>query len=245
MTKNLAHARRSMLAIALGGTCAFAAQAQDFTPMPELSAGFIKHQQRFGNDAQPVEMRNGYSAERLLDAEVRGGDGEALGSVENFLVDADGRISSIVVASQGFMGIGGTRLVVPWNEVKLAPQLDHVQVPVREDSLSNFNLFKDNEMRVPAGTSRGTQLMNDWISLANGMLFGYVEDVIFADDGTLRWVVVTPESRQGYGTYAYPYQAQEADRAYVGKPYVQPEVGELRLFDYAALGIDKQLAQGR
>lgn len=243
MTTNLTRARRSLLAIALGGAWAFAAQAQDYTPFPELSAGFSKHQQRFGNDAQPVEMRNGYSAERLLDADVRGGDGEKLGNVENFLVDADGRISSIVVASQGFLGVGGTRLVVPWSDVKLAPQLDHVQVPVREDSLSNFNLFKDDEMRVPAGTSRGTQLMNDWISLSNGTLFGYVEDVIFAADGALRWVVVTPESRQGYGTYAYPYQAQDTDRAYVGKPYVRPEVDELRLFDYATLGIDKQVAQ--
>lgn len=185
-------------------------------------------------------LRGGHSAERLLDTEVRGENDKQLGEVEDFLVDKEGRITGVVVESQGFMDIGDTHFFVPWKQVKMGPNLSYVQVPVNERNLPDFSLFNNDESITGPGTvARGEALLGEFVRLKGGVPYGYVDDVIFSSDGRIQSILVSPDRRYGYGVYAYPfaYGAYRPGLGYYDMPYGRDDISALKPFDYSALGI--------
>jgi hypothetical protein len=52
---------------------------------------------------------------------TRNEQGRDVGEVDNLLIDTQsGRISHVVVAVGGFMGLGEKKVVVPWSELRIA-----------------------------------------------------------------------------------------------------------------------------
>lgn len=253
--------KKSILACAVLGAALTApafVQAQQSTQKPN-------EQQAQKQNAQPAQktapdpidirlwdlsaLRGGYSAERLLDTTARGKDGEKLGEVENFLVDREGRITGVIIESQGVLEVGDTHFFVPWKQVELGPALAWVQVPVEEDTLDDFSLFNDDEsIYKPGVVVRGNELLNEFVRLKGGVPYGYVDDVVFDKSGSIQAIVVTPDVRYGYGLYGFPYYYGAYDPAigYYDLPYDRDDVAALEPFDYSSLGIepDEQLAQG-
>ncbi|WP_349367623.1 PRC-barrel domain-containing protein [Salinarimonas sp.] len=74
----------------------------------ELQGGFIARQ-----------GQNHLMASELMDAEVRTAGDEDLGSVEDMLVTADGRILGVVVGVGGFLGIGEKRVAIPSEAIEV------------------------------------------------------------------------------------------------------------------------------
>ncbi len=201
-------------------------------------------------DPIDIKLRGGLSAERLLDTQARGADGKKLDEVENFLGDTVGKITGVIIESQGFFEVGDTHLFVPWKQVEVGPNLDYVQVPVNESTLPNFSLFNNDEyIAKGAGVLRGSQLMNDWVRLRQGAVYCYGDDVIFTADGQIQAIVVSPDMRYGYGLYAYPYSygTYRSGLGYYGLPYARSDIAKLKPFDYSALDIanDSTVAQRR
>jgi sporulation protein YlmC with PRC-barrel domain len=183
-------------------------------------------------------LRGGYSAERLLDTTVRGENGKDLGEVENFLVNKEGRITGIIVESQGFLDIGDTHFFVPWKQVKLGHKLTYVQVPVNERTLPDFSLFSNDEsIYKPGDVYRGNELLGEFIRLKDGVPYGYVDDIVFSSNGQIQAIVARPDRRYGYGAYAYPYYGMSRGLGYYNMPYGRTDISGLRPFDYSALGI--------
>ncbi|MCD6680998.1 MAG: PRC-barrel domain-containing protein [Burkholderiaceae bacterium] len=185
-------------------------------------------------------LRGGHSAERLLDTTVRGEDGRQLGEVENFLVDKQGRITGIIVESQGFLEVGDTHFLVPWKQVEMGPNLSYVKVPVNERNLPDFSLFNDDEsIYKPGAIYRGNELLGEFVRLKEGAPYGYIYDVIFSDDGRIQSIIVSPDRRYGYGYYAFPYYygMYHPGLGYYDMPYARSDLSALKPFDYAALGI--------
>lgn len=240
------HAFAALGAVALGTTPALA-QADAKTPATPQSAtaqGAMKAQQG-KND--PIDVRRwdltglkgGHSGERLLGTEVRGEDAKQLGEVANFLVNKQGNITGIIVESQGFMEVGDTHFFVPWKQVKLGANLDHVTVPVKEATLPNFSLLNDDEsIYKPGVTYRGNELLNEFVRLQGEVPYGYVDDVVFNDAGRIQALIVSPDRRYGYGVYAYPYFGYYSPSlGYYDMPYGRNDIEGLKPFDYSALGI--------
>ncbi len=64
-------------------------------------------------------------SDKLIGARIKGSDGKDLGQVDALLVDGrEGKISHVVVGKGGLAGIGETKVVVPWSDVKLSMDRD-------------------------------------------------------------------------------------------------------------------------
>jgi sporulation protein YlmC with PRC-barrel domain len=195
-----------------------------------------------GNQAA---LRNGVSIERLLGMDVRGRNNNSIGEIDNVLVNAQGRISAVVIDSGGFLNIGETHFRVPWNQVQLTPGADYVSVPVAEDNIGNFDLFAEG-VRTGPREWRVSELMDDYASLSDGMHYGVVQDLIASRDGALQAVVVGSRSSFGGGYHAFPFRAeafQAASDTYA-LPYGRDRVAGLPAFRYEDYGINAPVTSG-
>ena len=197
--------------------------------------------------------RSGWRAGQLIGANVIGQSGEEIGNVENIMIGPDGKVLSIIAEIGGFLDIGDTHVNVPWNEVQFTSGAESAKVPVTEENLDQYSLFGDEEQLGRGAASRihrvddpatgprvwrATELTGDYVRLQGGEAYGYVDDLIFNSDGTLRAVSVTRDI--GYGTagpYAYPYYgygygAFDPGLDYYGLPYAEGEVADVEPFDY-------------
>lgn len=190
--------------------------------------------------AQEDLYTEGWTAEQLFDQEVYGETGEEAGEVEDLIIGPDGALQAAIVEAGGFLDIGDTHYRVPWEDVKLTPDLEGVQIPVTADNVEEYSIFpEDEEEDAPERGFRASELMNDYVSLADYPGYGMVQDLVF-QNGELTAVVVYPSAGYGvYGPYAYPWRGYgygwEPGDDYYRLPYTRDEIAELGPFDYDRL----------
>lgn len=190
--------------------------------------------------AQERDFENGWTAEQLIDTEVQGQTGEDIGEVENLVVGTDAQIQKIIVESGGLWDIADTHFAVPWDQVKVGPNLEQVTVPVNEENVEDFSLFdEDDEVQTGERAWRASELMNDYVSLKDYVGYGMVQDLLFSQNGELTAVIVYPDVGYGIGgPYAYPYYGYDRGfdpgSGYYQLPYTRNEIAELGPFDYSA-----------
>ncbi|MGV0820620.1 PRC-barrel domain-containing protein [Martelella sp. AMO21009] len=186
---------------------------------------------------------SGVSVDHILDdVAVYGETGEEIGSVENIVFDRSGEIRSIIAEVGGFWDLFDTHVNVPWDEVQF--ETDRITVPVNEDNLPDYGMFKpsylaareassetqvvDDDLRTGPVAFRATDLIGDFARVEDGDIYsdyGYINDLVI-DDGRLAAVVVSPED--GYGVrrpYAYPYYGYgyAPGSSYYDMPYDRDE----------------------
>ncbi|WP_137391205.1 PRC-barrel domain-containing protein [Rhodoligotrophos defluvii] len=197
---------------------------------------------------------SGWSAERLMEADVIGTTGDEIGDVENLIVSDKGKVLGIIAEVGGFLDIGDTHLFIPWGEVSVSPDLDRVTVPVTEENAEDYSLFKwsqlekgqtgqtrvvEDDLQTGPRIWKATELLNDDAYLNDDIGYGYVSDLIFTTDGNLHAVVVSADAAYGGGYYAYPYYGYGYGWA-PGSPYYdlgydREEIATLERFDYDKL----------
>lgn len=197
-----------------------------------------------------------WTAEQLLDAEVFGSGGDEIGDVENIIVGTDGEIAAIIAEVGGFWDIGDTHVRIPWSEVDVSFENGsaNLQVPLTEETVEDYDLFgglggefrvvDDDEPFTPRGW-RVTELIDDYVTLEGGVRYGWVEDLIFNQNGRLEAVVVDAAYGGAYGPYAYPYYGYgygfRPGYNYYGMPYSPDEVAGMEQFDYQRFeGIEEE-----
>jgi sporulation protein YlmC with PRC-barrel domain len=189
--------------------------------------------------AQEDLYTEGWTAEQLLDQDVYGETGEEAGEVEDLIVGPDGALKAMIVEAGGFLDIGDTHYRVPWEDVQLTPDLEGITVPVTAENVEAYSIFPEDEEEAPERGFRASELMNDYVSLADYPAYGMVQDLVF-QDGELSAVVVYPDVGYGIGgPYAYPWYGYEygwepGAEAY-DLPYTRDEIAELGPFDYDRL----------
>jgi sporulation protein YlmC with PRC-barrel domain len=198
----------------------------EWQPVPDIAMWDVSHL-----------YRDGWSADQMLGVEVRDVNGEQIGEVQDLVVGKDGRISKVVVAAGGFLNIGERHIGVPWNDVTIGQNMEWIQVPLREDNVAGFSLFRD-EVDMTAGSWRVTALIGDTASLADEPRYGLITDVVFDQQGEARGVIVD-RARGTWGDrgrYAHPFVGYYP-RAYAYPfPYRSEEVRHLQRFDYLKFG---------
>jgi hypothetical protein len=196
---------------------------------------------------------NGWSLERLIEnARVYGAEGEEIGEVENVLLSADGKILSIIAEVGGFLDIGDTHVSVPWDQVTFSPALDFIEIPVDQDNVEEYSLFGEwgyftkpeadvtqvvnDDLITGPRVWKATDLIDDYALLTGSLAYGYVEDLIFTNDGMLHAVVVEPDATYGSGLYAFPYYGYpygwHPASPYYALPYGQEEITVIDTFDF-------------
>lgn len=203
--------------------------------------------------------RDGLRADELMDADVIGMDDnerDEIGSVENVILDRDGQIVAIIAQVGGIWDIGDTHVAVPWDQVQLTR--DGVRVPVNEDNVDDYGLYRDNtnfrkgangirvvddDLQTGARTWKLSELVDDYAVLRSGQGYGYVEDAVFTRDGKLQAVVVDSDGTVGgRGDYAYPFYGYNAgwhpSYDYYQLPYDSGQVADMGTFDPEQMATD-------
>lgn len=172
-------------------------------------------------DVDAEALRQGFSAERLLDeTKVATPADEEIGRVENLLLNEQDRVVALIVEVAGFEDISDTHVAIPWDEA--AFEGDTVTVPLTEENARDYTPFRDRYftpidvgdvevvregLRTASGIWKATDLLDDYAVLESGEGYGYVDDLIFDDDGMLRSVVVNvtegDETARGPRAYAW------------------------------------------
>ena len=68
-------------------------------------------------------------SDSLVGSAVRDGEGREIGKVNRLMIDpSDGRISSVIVATGGTLGVGSNMISVPWSSVKVGQERGKVIV---------------------------------------------------------------------------------------------------------------------
>jgi sporulation protein YlmC with PRC-barrel domain len=102
---------------------------------------------------------------------------------------------------------------------------------VSQDNVQEFSLFTDQDQATMDERSfRASEVIGDYVRLTQARDYGYVSDLIFQPDGTLKSVVVAPDV--GWESYysAFPWHGYEygfepgADVYEL--PYAEEEVAE-------------------
>jgi sporulation protein YlmC with PRC-barrel domain len=235
--KNLHTASLSAVLLALGGV-GMTVQAQDETMRRAMQAG---------QDTQAATGM-GFLAEELIDQDVYGLDGEEIGEVESIVVGRNGMIDRITVETGGFLDIGDKHIAIAWDQVDLTPGVDGIMVPVDDDNVENFSLFGDRERaRLSEGAFRVTELIGDEVRLKSrgefGAQYGYVDDILFSQDGEIQSIIYRPDVYYGddFGYYESDFYGYDDDiwydfdpgLDYYGVDYGYDDLDEYR-FDYDA-----------
>jgi sporulation protein YlmC with PRC-barrel domain len=86
------------------------------------------------------------SASTLTGDKVRNTDGDALGHLEEIVIDLDGgRVSYAVLASGGFLGLGDKFFAVPWDLLTVDTDSKEIVLDVSKETIENAPGFdKDN-----------------------------------------------------------------------------------------------------
>ena len=205
------------------------------------------------------EIRQGWTAEWMMDQPVYGAQGEDVGEVDQIFINRDGEVSAIVVEAGGFWDIGDTHLRIPWDRVELGAG-GRIVVAVDEDDVPNFDLFNFDDEEGPGPRSfRASELIGDYVRLEDDQSYGYVSDVVFNDQGEVQAVIINPSYTYGarygrpYGYYAYPYYGYGTGygfapgREYYNMPYTGDEIAELEPFDYQGMefgGYEREAEMG-
>ncbi|WP_158521459.1 PRC-barrel domain-containing protein [Kushneria konosiri] len=179
--------------------------------------------------------QGGLHADNLMGAEVFSKGGEEVGSVENILINDQNQIQAIIAQVGGVWDIGDTHILVPWSETTLTE--DGVKIPVNEDNADEYGLFSKDSITADAlnntqqvsdnveakgGVWKASDLLDDYVSLADGTGYGYLTDILFTTDGNIQSIIVDASESDNVtaGTYAYPFYGygygwSPADTSYV------------------------------
>jgi sporulation protein YlmC with PRC-barrel domain len=191
-----------------------------------------------------------WSADRLLDADVYGEDGEEIGGVANLVLSPDGKVVSLIAEVGGLWDIGDTHIAVPWDQVTVTLDDDdlRVVVPVTQDNLNDYGLFATydegpfEEVDDDGEGMRGwrvTEILDDYVMLADGDRYGWVDDAIFDENAELVAVVVNAVGPDVYGRVGYPFYGRSygwgpGENAYT-VPYERADVQEFEAIDMERL----------
>ena len=235
-------------AIALLAAGGAAAQSESETPETAQSSGESR-----SADA-PVALSSwnydrlyameGIRGEAMLDAEAYGENGEEVGDIENVWI-RDNRIIGVTVETDGFLDIGDTHVIVPFDQISF--EGERIVTPLTDENVGEYDAWSetaavnetlDTIKRVDDGGAvaaedvyRLTDVMDDY-ALAEGVGRGYIDDVLFSRDGALEAVVFVGAAGYRAAPYYGPEYGYDPFRSTYRLRYDAEEIEGLEPFEY-------------
>jgi len=109
--------------------------------------------------AVPVTGSNAtFRSDELLGVEVRSPDGVALGSVDDLAVNpGTGKLGYLVIARGGFFGFDETRIPIPWDDFKAAPNASLLVLDTTKSVLDAAPHVSRNSFTIGASADSDSQ----------------------------------------------------------------------------------------
>lgn len=93
----------------------------------------------------PAEKASQIRAGKLLGMKVVNSIGKETGTVDDIVIDKDGKVSGLVIKTGGFLGIGGKAVAIAWRDVGSTLQSNVVNVSLTEAALDKAPDFKTTQ----------------------------------------------------------------------------------------------------
>lgn len=111
------------------------------TPPSSMSQGATGSSQSLA--ALPA---NAIMGSRLTDMKVRGtGADKDIGEIDDVVLDQDGKIHQVIVSTGGVLGVGGKKVALSWDQVRVDAARQVAVVSMTEDQLKAMPEFKEPE----------------------------------------------------------------------------------------------------
>jgi sporulation protein YlmC with PRC-barrel domain len=111
---------------------AFDASAQ-YSPAPGGTEMRRETQRDNASRAAWQKPQDTMESSKLIGARVKAADGKDIGEIDSLIVAKDGKVTHVVVGKGGIAGVGETKVVVPWADVKLGTNRDRDSVVITMD----------------------------------------------------------------------------------------------------------------
>lgn len=99
-------------------------------------------------------------SKHLIGARIKNAEGKDIGEIDGLMVNtSDGKITHAIVGRGGFAGLGETKVVVPWSEVKLRRDRDNIVVSMDASVLERAPRYERKQAsaeRTPAASPATT-----------------------------------------------------------------------------------------
>ncbi len=167
--------------------------------------------------ASSVQLPGQIDVQKLIGRTVTNPQNETVGEIESVIVDAGGKVRSVIVAVGGFLGMGERQVAVQWDSLTLSPNGDKIVMATTKEQLKTFPpyTFADAAQRrsvfaervgpagmpplvtAPAGmptSALGAISVSDLMSLKirNGAneTIGDIKDIVMSSEGKIQDVIV-------------------------------------------------------
>src|SRR4051812_47754864 len=135
--------RTSLVAAAVAASLSFTltpALAQSSSSTDKGNKAQQKAEQRQAKVADDAWQRT-HRATKIVGTEVRNAQGQKIGTVKDLVLEdaQSGRISQVVVAVGGVLGMGDKLFSVPYNQMQMAPDGKHVVLSNTNDLAQTFD----------------------------------------------------------------------------------------------------------
>ena len=80
-------------------------------------------------------MSNATNASDLIGKKAYGSGGQEIGSINDLVIDNNGRVLAAVIDVGGFLGMGEHSVALNWDQLKINPGNDRVTVGMTKDQL--------------------------------------------------------------------------------------------------------------
>lgn len=82
-------------------------------------------------------------ASKVIGQTVKDSAGEDVGTLEELLLDQDGRVSKAVLSVGGFMGMGDKRVAVSWDNLTFQPKEETITINQRKEDLTKAPSYRE------------------------------------------------------------------------------------------------------
>lgn len=93
-------------------------------------------------DIIAAQEANQILADSLIGKDVVNSSGESIGEVSDILLEQDGQVVGVVIASGGVLGVGGNKIGVPWQKISYTAESDEVMLDMTKEQLAQAPKFK-------------------------------------------------------------------------------------------------------
>lgn len=131
------------------------------------------------------------SAEELTGAKVIGVNGEDIATVDDLLINSDGKVESIIFKSGDFLDITGKKGAISYDQVDLTITADNeprFTVGMTEDAIQNVAEFEQDGMN---DYRLASEMIGTTANFTRSDDSTRIRDIIVGQDGTVEYAVVS------------------------------------------------------
>jgi sporulation protein YlmC with PRC-barrel domain len=170
-------------------------------------------------------LYKGWRARQLVGNAVKAKDGREVGAVRDIIIDADGRVTAVVVEAHGPARLSEALYRIPWAEIDLTQGEKGVVADLSDEIRPEHGLFHGAPgVPILPREFRIGEVVGDYARLKTGYGYGVVTDAVFTQDGRVMAVLVGRDAVAGGGTFAFAFHGDtgpwDAAMSYFGLPFI-------------------------